>query len=152
VDYKKIVLAIIACNLVGITAGAITAGSVSNWYATLEKPVFTPPNWVFAPAWTILYTMMGIALGLVWQSTKKKERALRVFRGQLALNFAWSIAFFGFESPAAGLAVIAALLTAILYTARDFYRVDARAYYLLFPYFAWTSFAALLNYAVWALN
>ncbi len=147
-DYKKIVLAIIACNLVGITAGALTAGSVSNWYATLEKPAFTPPNWVFAPAWTALYTLMGVAAALAWS----KKGSLTAFKAQLALNFSWSIAFFGFHSPAAGLAVIAALLIAILYTARDFYRADARAYYLLFPYFAWTSFAALLNYAVWALN
>ena len=147
-DYKKIVLAIIACNLVGITAGAITAGSVSTWYATLEKPGFTPPNQVFAPAWTLLYTLMGVAAGIVWQ----KKGGLTRFKAQLALNFSWTIAFFGLQSPAAGLAVIAALLAAILFTARAFYRVDARAYYLLFPYFAWTSFAALLNYAVWALN
>ncbi|MFB6166894.1 MAG: TspO/MBR family protein [Candidatus Nanohaloarchaea archaeon] len=131
--------------------GFFTAGSVSTWYPGLAKPWFTPPNWVFGPVWTVLYAMMGASLFLVVRESLER-RPLAAFGTQLALNVAWSAAFFGLKSPALGLAVIALLLGAILWTVREFYRVSRASAYLLIPYLFWVVFAAFLNLAIYLMN
>jgi len=151
--YLYLVAFILVCEMAGIIGSFFTAESVSTWYLTLEKPPFNPPSWVFAPVWTTLYALMGISAYLVFFSGKKESRfALVVFALQLALNTLWSLAFFGLQSPLYGLVVIAALWLAIVWTMLRFYNISKNATYLLVPYILWVSFAAVLNYSIWALN
>lgn len=125
------------------------------WYATLRKPAITPPGWVFGPVWTALYLMMAVAALLVWLQgwrTPGVKTALVLFAVQLVLNLLWSPAFFGMQSPVAGLIVIIPLWAAVLATTMAFFRVSTVAGFLLVPYILWVSFAAVLNYLIFALN
>ena len=144
-----------ACILLGAAGGLLTAPQIETWYAALDKPAFNPPSWVFGPVWTTLYTLMGVAAWLVWRAgldRRAVKSALGLFTVQLALNLAWTPAFFGLESPLLGLAVIVPLWVAIALTITVFSRIDWRAAALLVPYLAWVSFATVLNYAIWTLN
>jgi benzodiazapine receptor len=136
-----------ACVGGGALVGAVTAGGESAWYASLDKPPWTPPGWVFAPVWTALYAAMGVAAWLVWRrgSWRAQATPLAAFLVQLALNFAWSLIFFGLQRPGWALADIAALWVLIAVTIRLFARVDRRAAWLLAPYLAWVTFAMALN-------
>lgn len=136
-----------------------TSQSVDSWYPTLEKPAWRPPDAVFGPVWTVLYTLMAIAAWLVWRADDRavpsrtaRKWALAAWSIQLALNAAWSAVFFGARSPGGGLAVIAALVPAIATTAALAGRVSKPAGLLLVPYLAWTTFAAALNTRIWQLN
>lgn len=143
------------CEGAGLAGGIFTAGAISTWYATLQKPSFTPPNWLFAPAWTTLYLLMAIAAFAVWRKGAGNQRvatALSYFLAQLVLNMMWSFVFFGLKSPLAGVAVIAGLWVAILVTIVKFFPVSKVAAILLLPYILWVSFAAALNISVWILN
>jgi translocator protein len=137
---------------VGGVAGAVTAGGVRTWYPTLIKPSFNPPNWVFAPVWTVLYVLMAIAAWRVWQRTSLTAPALLLFYAQLVLNAAWSAIFFKAHRIGAALVDIALLLAAIVSTTVAFWSVDPIAAVLLLPYLAWVCFAAMLNGALWQLN
>jgi translocator protein len=139
---------IVLCLAVGGGAGYLTSNSVLTWFPTLVKPSFNPPAWLFAPVWTTLYIMMAVAAWLVWL----RKGSLVLFYVQLALNFAWSLLFFGLHSPAMALIDIAAMWIAILLTLLGFWKVDARAGWLLVPYLAWVSFASVLNASIWWLN
>ena len=153
----SLALAVVACELVGASGAVFTASGLESWYGSLARPELAPPNWVFGPVWTTLFALMGAAAWLVWRELDGPDRgaarrALWLFAGQFGLNVAWSAAFFGARSIAAGLAVIVALWLAILGTVLAFERVDRRAAALLLPYLAWVSFAGYLNYAFWTLN
>jgi tryptophan-rich sensory protein len=146
------VLPVAAAALLGSIA---TAPNIPTWYEGLEKPGFTPPNWVFGPAWTILYLMMAAAIWRVLSlpaGRPGRSAALAAFFVQLALNATWSWAFFAARSPGAGLLVIAALLVAIVSTIRLFRPLDRPASWLLVPYLAWVAYASALNLAIWRLN
>lgn len=149
------VAVVLACVLLGAAGGLLTAPQIESWYTTVEKPGFTPPNWVFGPVWTLLYALQGVAAWLLWR-TGLDDRGTRIaiglFAGQFALNLAWSPVFFGLESPLLGLVVIGPLLVAVLATMAAARRVDPRAALLLAPYAAWVAFATVLNYAIWSLN
>ncbi len=121
----------------------------SGWYAALTKPPLNPPNWVFAPVWTLLYFMMGVSLYLAW---RRDDEAIRPFSLQLFLNVMWSLLFFGFQSPSLALICIAVLWYAIVRTIRLFFKASELSAYLLLPYLFWVSFAAYLNYGVALLN
>ncbi|OIO26540.1 hypothetical protein AUJ14_01610 [Candidatus Micrarchaeota archaeon CG1_02_55_22] len=152
---REFLAAIVGCELTGIIESVFTAPAIQSWYATLAKPAFTPPSWLFAPVWTLLYALMGVSLWLVWKEKAKKgakQIAYAAFALQLALNVLWSIAFFGLHSPQLGFAVIVLLWLAIGATISLFSRFSSSAAWLLVPYWAWTTFAAALNYAVWQLN
>ncbi|MEO1160330.1 MAG: TspO/MBR family protein [Pseudomonadota bacterium] len=144
------------CLAVGSVAGWATNQSVTGWYLTLNRPSWTPPGWVFAPVWTVLYIMMGVAAWRIWRAgggfAGEARFALLVFFVQLALNFSWSIAFFAAQSTLLGLITIAALWLAIALTISVFQPIDRFAAWLLAPYLLWVSFAAALNFAFWALN
>jgi tryptophan-rich sensory protein len=147
--------AALGCEVVGLLAGWITQTSVTTWYPTLTKPAFTPPNWLFAPVWTVLYAMMGVAAALVWNRGRDRaavRRALWLFGAQLVVNAGWSFAFFGAQSPTLGLIVIVALWGALALTMDRFYRLRASAGWLLVPYLLWVSYALALNAAIWWLN
>jgi tryptophan-rich sensory protein len=154
-DILKLVVSIIACQCAGIIGSIFTRGAIPTWYVTLEKPAFNPPNWLFAPVWTLLYIMMGIAAFLVWRKGLENRQvriALIVFLVQLVLNALWSVVFFGLESPLYGLIVIAALWVAILFTVLKFFRISLAASVLMWPYMLWVTFAAVLNVSIWLLN
>ncbi len=154
-DWLKLVAAIMVCELVGILGGLFTFSAIPEWYAGLNKPSFVPPSWVFAPVWTILYALMGIALFLVWKKgfEKKEVRfAIGVFSLQLALNFLWSFLFFGMKNLGLAFVEIVLLWLAICWTIWEFKKVSQKAVWLLLPFWIWVSFAALLNFAVWQLN
>ena len=155
INWKKLVAAIIICQGTGLLAGLATASSVSSWYTTLDKPGFTPPNWLFAPVWTALYFIMAIAAYLVWQKEIKAEgvkKALILFLMQLLLNGLWSIFFFGLRSPLLGLVDIIALIIVLTLTIFKFYKINKIAAYLLLPYLLWVLYATALNLAIVLLN
>lgn len=138
-----------------LVGSAATASSVSTWYPQLEKPGFSPPSWVFGPVWTTLYAMMGIADHLVASSgapERQVRQARRTHFVQLALNGLWSVLFFGLRSPAAALVEIVLLWGAIVATIAAFARISRPAALLLVPYLLWTTFATVLNAAIWKLN
>lgn len=151
----KLVVSVGVCLGAGAVGGIFTASSVESWYRTLAKPAFTPPSWVFGPAWTTLYILMGVALFLVWKrgtANPGVRTALTVFIIQLALNTLWSLLFFGLRRPLLGLIDIALLWAAILVTMVRFHPLSRTAAWLLAPYLAWVSFATALNFAIWRLN
>ena len=142
-------------ELAGIIGSVFTAPSIPTWYAGLVKPALNPPAWVFAPVWTTLFALMGIAAFLVWQNgldRKETRVAIGLFLGQLALNTLWSILFFGIHSIAGALIEIILLWLAILATITAFAKISKPAAWLLAPYLAWVTFAAYLTYALWTLN
>ncbi|WP_396591530.1 TspO/MBR family protein [Allomuricauda sp. R78024] len=155
---KKVVYILIAvtvCLLIGFLSSFATQSSVNDWYLTLNKPNFNPPNWIFAPVWTSLYILMGIAAGIVWSKGFHHiwvKTALYHFGFQLLFNALWSIVFFGFKSPSWALLVILLLLTLIILTIKWFKVVSKTAAFLLIPYLLWVLFASLLNYKIWELN
>jgi tryptophan-rich sensory protein len=154
-SYPKLAAAILFCLIAGSLGSLVTINGPGSWYASLQKPFFAPPNWVFAPVWITLFILMGIALYLVWQcGTENREvkTALGIFGVQFALNIIWSFLFFGLESSLLGLIDIILLWVMILVTIRAFYRVKKSAAYLLIPYLAWVSLASALNGAVYFMN
>jgi tryptophan-rich sensory protein len=154
-NFSKLVIAVVVSELAGIVGSVFTAPAIPNWYAGLVKPSFTPPAWVFAPVWTTLFALMGVAAFLVWQKGLERRDvkfSLAIFIGQLALNMLWSITFFGQQNPAVALIEIIFLWLAILATIIAFSRISKPAAWLLIPYLLWVSFASYLNYSVWLLN
>ena len=151
----KILLLVVVCVSIGYLSGMVTRDSINTWYPTLEKPVFNPPNWIFAPVWTMLYVMMGVAAGLVWTShsdEKTIQKALGFFAIQFGLNALWSYLFFGLHNPLLALVEIVLLWLMILETYNQFRKIDKTAGLLLIPYLAWVSFATILNASIWWLN
>lgn len=153
--FFRIGIAILICVLVGFLGSVATQTSIDTWYTTLRKPSFTPPNWIFAPVWSVLYVLMGIAAGIVWSKGfyhKWVKIALYHFGFQLILNTAWSIFFFGLQNPLIALLDIIALFILLLFTIKWFKVVNKTAAYLLIPYILWVAYAAALNYKIWQLN
>lgn len=144
---------IVACNLIGVI-GVIWTDSDGSWYREINKPSFNPPSWIFGPVWTLLFTLMGIALYLVWISPASRVRtiALILFGVQFVFNVLWSYLFFGLNNPLWSLIEIGILLIFIFATGICFYMTNRFAGYLLIPYFLWVSFASFLNYSIWKLN
>jgi translocator protein len=142
------------CFSVAGIGGRWTAGEVTGWYQTLNRPAITPPNWVFGPVWTLLYAMMALAAWLVWQASPSSGRglALALFLGQLTLNLAWSWIFFHQHALGVALAEIALLWLAICATMVMFGHVRPAAAWLMAPYLAWVSFALVLNAAFLRAN
>jgi tryptophan-rich sensory protein len=125
-----------------------------EWYASLAKPSFTPPGWIFGPVWTALYASIGVAGLLAWNAAPAGARLVpfTVFGAQLVLNAAWSWLFFGLHRPDLALIDIVALWSLIVATAILFFRIRPLAGGILAPYLLWVSFATVLNAAIWRLN
>jgi translocator protein len=152
---KPIILAI--CILICLAAGFIgsifTTSSIAGWYATIQKPSFNPPNWIFGPVWTTLYILMGVSIYLILQKKSKYgNTASSLFSIQLALNIFWSIIFFSFHSPFLAFIDIIILWFCILLTIIYFLKISKPASYLLIPYLLWVSFASVLNFYIMVLN
>jgi translocator protein len=155
----KLVGSVLLCEAVGAIGSIYTYDydSVRDWYPKLEKPSYTPPSWVFAPVWTLLYAMMGLSLYLASQRHTEEDgsvwRASRVLFGtQLALNALWSYVFFGRRAPGWALLEILFLWVAITATMLAFFKISRTAALLLLPYLLWSSFAVVLNHSIWRLN
>jgi len=152
----RILSVVVTCLVVGYFSGMVTRSSITTWYPTLIKPSFNPPNWIFAPVWSMLYVMMGVAAGLVWDKIDSDKevvkKALVLFAVQLALNALWSFLFFGLKNPMlAGLEIV--ILWLMIYeTHLQFTKINKIAGFLLLPYLAWVSFATVLNASIWWLN
>lgn len=167
----KFLLAVILCEGAGIVGSFFTTPAIGSWYATLAKPSFNPPNWIFAPVWTALFFLMGVALYLVWSSCAKastaaeamadksdgqgqagkKRIAVLIFFQQLALNVLWSALFFGMQNPGLAFVEIIFLWFTILMTIFYFAKISKTAAWLLAPYILWVSFAGFLNFSIWRL-
>ncbi len=151
----QVIYPITLCLLVGALGSAFTAPSIESWYATLNKPFFSPPNFIFAPVWTTLYILMGISLFLVYQKGLKKKAvriAVSFFMLQLLLNFLWSVVFFGLHAPLLALIEIILLWFAIFLTILRFNNISKLAAKMLIPYILWVSFATVLNLSIVLLN
>ncbi len=139
------------CLLVSVAAAAVTAPNLRTWYLSLTPPPGTPPNWLFAPVWTTLYVLIGIAAWLVWRRPRHR-RPLLIWGWQLLCSALWTPAFFGLHSPTLGLCVVVPLLMLIGLTIRVFVRTHRLAAALMVPYAAWACYAAYLNAGFWWLN
>lgn len=122
-----------------------------EWYRSLAKPAFTPPDWVFAPAWSLLYTIIGVVGARTWL-TLRRSMAMRLWFAQLVFNFAWSPAFFGLRDPASAMIIILGLLISVAAFIIASWRQDRTAALLFVPYLAWVAFATALNAAILLLN
>jgi len=151
VDVVKLVVSIAVPLLAGFGSTVWTINSIPTWYASLNKPCFSPPNVVFAPVWTILYILMGVALFIIWRSPRNRTRDtwIALFAAQLSVNIIWTFAFFRLQN---GVLTIVPLWILISVTIYQFYKVDKWASYLLVPYLAWVSVATALNASVYLLN
>ncbi|MDP2638486.1 MAG: TspO/MBR family protein [Candidatus Levybacteria bacterium] len=147
VSIYKFIVSIGLCFIVAFLGSVVTLSSISTWYASLNKPFFNPPNFIFGPVWTVLYFLMGVSLYIVWNKNlkNKKDKAIKVFALQLVLNLLWSLVFFGLHQPLLAFIVIVMLWIAIFMTIKHFYKVSKLSAYLLIPYILWVSFAAFLN-------
>jgi translocator protein len=153
-DIITLISAILICEGVGMAGGICTSQSIPVWYRTLDKPSFNPPSWVFAPVWTILYALMGIAISIIYQKKEQKNAplAIIVFSIQLAQNLLWSVLFFCMRTPLGAFIEIFFLWGMILLTILLFWNISKKAALLLVPYLLWVSFASVLNFEVWRLN
>ena len=153
--YIRLIISVALCQAAGIIGSLFTTPAISSWYASLRKPAFAPPNWVFAPVWTTLYFLMGISLFIVWNIGLEKNsvrKSIVVFGIQLLLNVFWSYLFFGLKSPLLGLVEIVVMWLMILLTILVFFRISKKAAVLLIPYLMWVSVASYLNYSILVLN
>ncbi len=154
-NFFRLLVSVLICELAGIIGSFFTTPAIPAWYASLTKPSFNPPNWLFGPVWTTLFLLMGIAFYLIWQKlavNKTAKLAMIIFIIHLGFNTLWSILFFGLRNPFYGLIDIAILWLMIVYLIYAFMAIDKRAAYLLVPYLLWVSFATVLNFAIWQLN
>lgn len=138
-----------------LLGGLITINSVKTWYPGIQKPSFNPPNWLFGPVWSVLFTLIGISAYLVWMKRDRIAhfpRTAAIYFIQLILNLGWSFLFFYTHQIGAALIEIVALLVAIVVNGLVFYKIDRTAGLLYIPYFLWVSFAAFLTYNIYILN
>jgi tryptophan-rich sensory protein len=147
-------LAVAAVAITSVVGQIATNPNLVPWYARLAKPAFNPPNWVFAPVWTILYALMAFALWRILRlsGSDARRRAVLLFFILLFFNAAWSWMFFWAQSPLLGLLNIVPQFAVILVTIALFVRLDSVAAICLFPLAAWVAFAGVLNLAIWRLN
>ena len=154
-SFTKAVIAILICETVGVLSGFLSSAGMNGWFDTLQKPSWNPPGWLFAPVWTTLYLMMGVALWLVWKSEKpeaEKTKAAQVFALQLFLNFWWSLIFLHFHAPGLAFLDILLMVATITWTIFRFAPISRLAAWLLVPYLSWVCFATILNHTIWSMN
>lgn len=151
-NLPKLIFSIAICEGAGLVGTIFTFQAIPTWFVFLNKPSFSPPNFLFGPVWATLYALMGIAVYLVKISSKNVKSAVNLFWIQLFFNVTWSIMFFGLQSPFLGLINILILWVLIIVVIYKFWKINKRAGMLLLPYLIWVSFATFLNYNIWVLN
>ena len=140
---------------VGYLGMLFTQEAVNTWYTTLAKPTFNPPNWIFAPVWTLIFILMALAASIIWQkriSITHFPRTSAVYLIQLVLNVLWSFLFFYRHEIGMALIEILILLAVVIVNAQVFYKIDKTAGLLFLPYILWLAFATVLNYNIFILN
>ena len=154
VDYKRLFKNLAIPLLVGIVSGFLTRSGVEEYSQNAVKPFFTPPDWLFPVAWTVLYILMGIAAYIVetTNTDQSKNRATVFYYLQLFFNFCWSFIFFGMQAYLFAFVWIIILWVLIIATTLEFYKISKTAAYLMIPYIIWVTFAAVLNFSVYLLN
>lgn len=149
----KIGIASTMCLVLGTASGLLTVTGVTSWYATIQKPSWNPPNWLFGPVWSILYLLMGASFAIAWhKGGELGKNMMRWFLVQFLLNLAWSPVFFYFHDIGLALTIIVLMWIAILITIFAAGRVKPLAAWLLVPYISWVSFAMILNSTIYVLN
>ncbi len=151
----QLLASVLLCQGAGLIGSLFTRAAIPTWYAAAQRPSFAPPNWVFAPVWTILYLLMGIVLYRLWSREdggRERMAALAWFFIQLTLNAVWSPVFFGLKAPWAAFAIILLMLGAILGTIRALHRLDPTSAWMLMPYLLWVTFASAVNFEFARLN
>lgn len=154
-NWWMLIASILTAQLAGGIGSFFTFSAIPTWYAYLNRPFFNPPNWIFGPVWTLLYTLMGISAYLVWRKHQFSKKSLpfwHVYWTQLALNALWSIIFFGFKFTGLAFIEILAMWYFIARGVQEGKKLSPWSAYLLYPYLAWVSFASLLNLAIFVLN
>lgn len=154
-NFFKLLTSILICELAGIAGAALSIGSIPEWYASLNKPSFNPPVWIFMPVWTLLYFLMGVSLFLVWKEglkNKEVKSAVAIFYVMLFFNVLWSVTFFGLHQIAGALFVIIVLWILILITIMKFIKISRPAGIFQIPYLIWVSFATVINFMIYRLN
>ena len=154
-SFLRLIGCLALCLGVALANGSVTYPEIPTWYASLTKPSWTPPDWVFPIVWSALYVMMGVSLWLVWDraaGTPERQTTIRLFLLQLGLNAAWSPVFFGLHHTRAALAIILLLASAMTATILAAWRTQRLAAWLLAPYLAWVVYAATLNAGIVTLN
>jgi len=154
INWFRLIVSLVLCQLAGVIGSFFTVNSIPVWYASLNKPSFNPPGWIFGPVWITLYILMGISFYLIWMKKDKINFKLlsSLFFTQLTLNSLWTIIFFGLHSPFFAFIEIIILWIMILLCIILFYKVSKVSSYLLIPYLLWVSFASILNFFLWKLN
>jgi tryptophan-rich sensory protein len=153
-DWIALLACLMLCAFVGFAGSRFSRDALADWYPVLRKPDLNPPNWLFAPIWTILYLVMGVAAWMIWRASPAPHvtSALIIFVVQLALNFFWSVVFFHWRRPDAAFIDLLLMWLAIVATIIAFAAVRPVAAVLLVPYLAWVTFAGYLNGGIWRLN
>lgn len=154
ISVGKLALSLLIPLVSGFLGSVFTSSSVKTWYLTINKPSWNPPSWLFAPVWTTLFIMMGVALYLVWSEKPevKIKTALKIFAVQLILNTLWSFFFFGMGNFWLAFVEIIVLWIAILFTILSFGKINKTAAWLLVPYILWVTFASYLTFTIASLN
>jgi translocator protein len=153
--FISLVFFLLVSQAAGLLGALATTPAIPGWYANLNKPFFTPPNWLFGPVWILLYLLMGISAYLIYEKGFKSEnvkKAMYLFAAQLGLNTLWSFIFFGFKLPLLAFIEIIILWVVILLTINSFLKLNKVAGYLMIPYLIWVSYASFLNLAIILLN
>jgi benzodiazapine receptor len=157
----KSLISVVVIASLGFLSGYFTATGLSDWYMTIEKPPFTPPNWVFGPAWSVIYLLIGLSFARIWQVYEKNRYpivkryaflGLWIFGLHFLFNLAWTPVFFGLHQLGWGVVIILILLAFIAILIRHFYRLDRIAAFLLVPYLVWVTFATILTISIFVLN
>lgn len=149
---KLLVSSLIIPQVFGLLGSLFTGPAIDSWYAQLNRPIIAPPNWLFAPVWTLLFLLMGISFYLLRLNGKKAKKAVDNFWIQLTFNLLWSVLFFGLKLPWLAFIEILILWYYIFITIKEAVKINRWSGYLLFPYLLWVSFAALLNFSFAWIN
>lgn len=155
--YRSLALIIFTTYVISIPASAITIPSVATWYVDIVKPSFNPPNWVFGPVWTTLYALMSVAVWNIWNDLKNTKldyakKIIIIYFIHLLVAASWSYIFFGIHKIALAAFVIVCILVFIISLMRIYWMINKVSFYLMIPYFLWSSYALLLNISIWKLN
>ena len=148
-SFSLFALVTYSASLVG---GIVTINFKEPWYSLINKPLFNPPSWVFAPVWTTLYLMMTVAIWLFWHSRNKDMNTVYIYFIHIIFNTTWSIVFFGFHQIFYALLVLLTLISLIIILIIRFKRVNITSFYLMIPYLLWCCFALFLNFKLVLLN
>ena len=151
----KLIASVALAFLAAGIGSYFTTSNIPTWYASLNKPFFSPPNWLFGPVWSLLYLFMGISLYLIWVSDSpqiQKKKAVLMYFIQLTLNVLWSVIFFGMRSPSVAIIEIIILEITIILTILQFKQISTKAARLLIPYALWVAFATILNLSIVVIN